>query len=152
MTRKHRTIATCLLFLVGLTGCLNTINAVLEANPIRTTTGEGKPGLFARIPVAKSQWQQADGALDNLDRYLAQTGHYMIRVHRQQGPPVVLHQVRMSSDTLYSTYLEEGIPLADVVAVDVPLHPASPGFEWEGIPAVLVVAYTFWFLTHPIFE
>ena len=147
MTRKHRTIATCLLFLVGLTGCLNTINAVLEANPIRTTTGEGKPGLFARIPVAKSQWQQADGALDNLDRYLAQTGHYMIRVHRQQGPPVVLHQVQMASDTLYGAYFDEGIPLADVVAVDVPLPPPPLGFEWRAIPVAIVVIGGFMALT-----
>ncbi len=135
MTRKHRTITTCLLSLVGLTGCLNTINAVLEDNPMRTTTGGGKPGLFARVPLQKSQWQQADGALDNLDGYLAQTGHYMIRVHRQQGPPVVLHQVQMASDTLYGAYFDEGIPLADVVAVDVPLPPPPLPFEWRAIPA-----------------
>ncbi len=124
MTRKHRTITTCLLSLVGLTGCLNTINAVLdEGTLMRAMTGGGKPGLFARVPRPKSQWQHADVALDNLDGYLAQTGHYMIRVHRQQGPPVVLHQVQMASDTLYGAYFDEGIPLADVVAVDVPHFP-----------------------------
>ena len=126
MTRKHRTIATCLLSLAGLTGCLNAINALLdEGTLMRAATGGGKPGLFARVPLQKSQWQQADGALEDLDGYLAQTGHYMIRVHRQKGPPVVLHQVRMSSETLYGAYFDEGIPLVDVVSVDVPLHPQS---------------------------
>ena len=120
MIRTHRTIATCLLSLVGLTGCLSTIGA--PPHPPSRTFGSlwQQPD---RVADFRSRWQQADGALDDLDGYLARTGRNMIRVHRQQGPPVVLHQVQMSNDTLYSAHLDEGIPLADVVAVDVPLHP-----------------------------
>ena len=116
-----------------------------------TTTGGGN-GLFSTPPLQQSQWQHADGALEDLDGYLTQTGHDMIRVHRPQGAPVVLHQVQMSSDTLYGAYLDEGIPLADVVAVDVPLHPASPQFEWRAIPVFVVVAGSFFFMIDWPFE
>ena len=122
MTRTHRTIATCLLSLMGLTACVRPINA--------------PPPTVADL---RSRWQLADGALDDLDGYLAQMGHDMIRVHRQQGAPVVLHHVQMSSDTLYGTYFDEGIPLTDVVSVDVPFHPSSSYTDWSCIAGVLLL-------------
>jgi hypothetical protein len=100
------------------------------------------PNLSA-IEFTRSHWQQDEEALPDLEGFLARSNLDMIRVHRQGGPPIVLHAVRVAEGRLYGAYYDEGIPVADVMAVDVPVYPPSSYTDQGGIMNVLSILECF---------